>query len=363
MHAQPSRRTVIAGAGGATALTAMPAVARANPTPPDTGDLSVSDRLAHAKHRHIVPEIFRAPPKIASHTDVIVIGTGFGGSVAALRLGESGATVAMLERGSRWPRDPWRRIHASDMLLDGRGIWHKHSFRNLANLPQPVDRFGGVLDDTEYEHLRVWRGAAVGGGSIVFTGVLLEPPKEYFEHVFGSTVSHREMHDTWYPKARKMLNASPMPQDIYDSPPFGHSRKWDAHARKAGYTTQPLDGIWDWDVVRDELRWRSRRSATIGESNYGNANGAKWDLTLNYLRRPRRPAMSRCTTGTSSTGSARTPRGATRSTSVWSTRRARTSRPRRSRAIVSSSAPEPSARPSCSSGPGTRARSRTSTTP
>ena len=50
---------------------------------------------------------------------------------------------------------------------------------------------------------------------------------------------------------------------------------------------------WDWDVVRAELQGRSRRSATIGESNYGNANGAKWDLTLNYL--PQAEATGRVT--------------------------------------------------------------------
>lgn len=294
MSAQPTRRAVIAGAGAASALTALPtATADANPTPPGSETTQVTDRLAHAKHRLAVPEIFRAPKKIASHTDVIVIGTGFGGSVAALRLGRAGATVAMLERGSRWPRDPWRRIHPGDMVLDGRGIWHKRSFTNLVGIPQPVDRFGGVLDDTTYEHLRVWRGAAVGGGSIVFTGVLLEPPTEYFEHLFGDTVSQTEMHRTWYPRARRMLRASPMPRDIYGSAPFGHSRRWDANVRKAGYTPEPLDGIWDWDVVRAELQGRSRRSATIGESNYGNANGAKWDLTLNYL--PQAEATGRVT--------------------------------------------------------------------
>ena len=295
MH--PSRRSVLTGAGGAAALAALPGSAQALSLPgipiPDltdpldaldsTGLLTPADKVAHLAHRAAVPEIFRAPQQVASHTDVIVIGTGFGASVSALRLGQAGARVAMLERGSRWPRDPWRRIHATDTALDGRGVWHKRSIKDLLGIAHPVDRFGGVLDDTIYEHLRVWRAAAVGGGSVVFTGVLLEPPREYFEHLFGGTVSQREMHEKWYPKARAMLKASPMPDDIYQAPPFGHSRLWDKHARTAGYEIEQLDGIWDWEVVRKELQGRSRRSATIGESNYGNANGAKWDLTLNYL--------------------------------------------------------------------------------
>ncbi|MDN5718079.1 MAG: hypothetical protein L0G89_12690, partial [Janibacter sp.] len=295
MH--PSRRSLLAGAGGAAALAALPASASALSLPgipvPDltdpldaldsTGALTAADRAAALAHEAAVPEIFRAPQQVASHTEVIVVGTGFGASVSALRLGQAGARVAMLERGSRWPRDPWRRIHATDTALDGRGVWHKRSIKDLLGLAHPVDKFGGVLDDTIYEHLRVWRGAAVGGGSIVFTGVLLEPPKDYFEHLFGSTVSQREMHQKWYPKARTMLKASPMPDDIYQAPPFGHSRRWDKHAHTAGYEIERLDGIWDWGVVRKELQGRSRRSATIGESNYGNANGAKWDLTLNYL--------------------------------------------------------------------------------
>lgn len=290
----PTRRRVLTGAAGAAGATALQQqTASANPTPPGTARQTLTDRVATIKHRATVPEIFRAPPEIASHTDVIVIGTGFGGSVAGLRLGQAGATVAMLDRGSRWPRDPWRPIHATDQLPDGRAFWHSRSFTGPSNLPVVSDNFGGVFESVSYEHLQVWRGACVGGGSLVFTGVLLEPPKKYFEHVFGRTVSQREMHRKWYPKARRMLNATPMPDDVYQSEPFGHSRRWDRHARKAGFTPQPLDGIWDWDIVRAELEFRSRRSATIGESNYGNANGAKKDLTLSYI--PRAEATGKVT--------------------------------------------------------------------
>lgn len=279
-----SRRHVLAGAAGVGAAALLPtATAEANPLPVGTGEVNAVERAKHLLYRLWVPEIFKAPPVVASHTDVLVIGTGFGGAVAALRLAQAGAQVSMLERGSRWPRDPWRGIHCSDMLPDGRGVWHKRSFTGLSGIPLPFDKFGGVFDETQYENIAVWRGACVGGGSVVFTGVLLEPPKPYFEHVFGSTVPWAEMHNEWYPKARQMLKASPMPEDIYNSSWFGHSRRWDANARKGGYTTQPLDGIWDWNVVRAEIQGRSRKSASVGESNYGNANGAKYDLTLNYL--------------------------------------------------------------------------------
>ncbi|MEY8264717.1 MAG: GMC oxidoreductase, partial [Bermanella sp.] len=74
------------------------------------------------------------------------------------------------------------------------------------------------------------------------------------------------------------------PADLYWKWGWGHSRVWDRHARAAGYTPEPIDGIWNWDVVRKESYFWKRRSATVGESNHGNANGAKFDVTQNYLK-------------------------------------------------------------------------------
>ncbi|MFZ5602080.1 MAG: GMC family oxidoreductase, partial [Pseudomonadota bacterium] len=136
----------------------------------------------------------------------------------------------------------------------------------------------------EYENIDVWRGACVGGGSKVFTGVMIQPDKSYFQTIFGNVVNYDEMNNIYYPRVRQMLKLSPLPKDLYYKPSFGHSRVWDKQVKLAGYTPQPIDGIWNWDVVRKECHFRSRPSATLGESNHGNSNGAKFDLTQNYLK-------------------------------------------------------------------------------
>src|SRR5690606_5048701 len=75
--------------------------------------------------REWVPEIFRPLPEPPEHSTAIVIGSGFGASVAALRLARAGVRTTVLERGSRWPNDPWREIFTGDDLPDGRGFWHR----------------------------------------------------------------------------------------------------------------------------------------------------------------------------------------------------------------------------------------------
>ncbi len=128
------------------------------------------------QYRLAVPESFRALPTAPSHSQALVIGTGFGAAVAALRLGQAGVQVTMLERGSRWPRDAWRQIFSSESLIDGRAVWFRTSFPGFDGITRPTDFFGGVLDVTDDEHLQVWRGAAVGGGPAVFNGAIPQRP-------------------------------------------------------------------------------------------------------------------------------------------------------------------------------------------
>jgi cholesterol oxidase len=237
-----------------------------------------------SRYRGLVPEIFAPLPDPADHVAAIVIGSGFGASITALRLAQSGTQVAVLERGSRWPNGPWRDIFTDDTFPDGRGFWHRTTFTGVTRIPVTFDSFGGVLDVTSYPGIDVWHGACVGGGSVVFTGVMIEPEQRFFDHVFRGVVDYREMHDIYYPRVRKMLRPSLMPDDIYHSCAFAHSRAWDEQVRAAGYTPQRIDGAWNWNIIRDELAARSKPSATVGYSNLGNSNGAKFDLNQNYLR-------------------------------------------------------------------------------
>ncbi|MFI6167677.1 GMC oxidoreductase [Nocardia sp. NPDC051052] len=231
-----------------------------------------------------VPEIFAPLPDPPEHTPAIVIGSGFGAAVTALRLAEAGIANTVLERGSRWPNDPWREIFTGDDLPDGRGFWHRTNFTGVSKVPMTFASFGGVLDCTNYPGIDVWRAAAVGGGSVIFTGAMVAPERRFFDHLFGGTVEYGELDRVYYPRVREMLRLSSMPGDIYGAKPFAHSRAWDDQVRKAGYQPMPNDSIFNWDILRAELNGGSRASATAARSNLGNSNGAKFDLNQNYLK-------------------------------------------------------------------------------
>ncbi len=97
--------------------------------------------------------------------DFIVIGSGFGGAVSALRLAEKGYSVIVLEQGERVTAE---RMEAAAQSVR-RYVW------------APSLRCDGYFSQVLLRHLTVVRGVAVGGGSIVYAGVLLEPPDAFYE--------------------------------------------------------------------------------------------------------------------------------------------------------------------------------------
>jgi cholesterol oxidase len=97
--------------------------------------------------------------------DFIVVGSGFGGSVAALRLVEKGYKVAVIEMGRRWT--------AQNLPLTN---WSLHRW-----FWRPKLALRGFFNMRFFKHVTILHGCAVGGGSITYASTLLRPPDKVWE--------------------------------------------------------------------------------------------------------------------------------------------------------------------------------------
>lgn len=257
-------------------------------------------------YERLVPEIFRPVAAPRQHSEAIVIGSGFGGAVSALRLAQAGIQTTVLERGSRWPTDPWREIFG----LDGRMLWHggnaladdSRGPNGPSTLTVPayaanygamaaVDDFGGIFEVSWHHNSAIMCGAAVGGGSIVYIGITAQSLRAPFDAVFRGVVDYDEMATQWYPKALSGLGATVVPRDVYRDVSFRNARDFERVSRQAGYDTHPLPGNWRWNVVRDEIAGRAKPMAT--SAALANSNGSLNALTYTYL--PRAEATGKAT--------------------------------------------------------------------
>ena len=128
--------------------------------------------------------------------DVVVIGSGFGGSVAALRLREKGYSVAVLEAGKRFddkdfPKTSWRlRKFLFAPALGLYGIQRIHALPDVLILC----------------------GAGVGGGSLVYANTLYQPGDKYFNDPHWSSITDWKSELTpFYDLARRMLGVEVNP--------------------------------------------------------------------------------------------------------------------------------------------------------
>ena len=223
------------------------------------------------------------PPStpIATEDDIpaLIIGSGFGGAVTALRLGESGIRTMVLEQGRRWDTHaPFSR----NIPPDGRSTWLRNKTILQFGPEFGIQKYTGVLDRVDYPNVKVYRGTAVGGGSIVYGGISQQPPENLFYKIFPRDVSYQEL-QPYYNRVRDMLGISTVPADIEKVPHYEYARVFAQHATNAGLEVVSVGQATDWNVIRSEIAGTSTPSAIIGEAFYGNNSGCKNSLDRNYL--------------------------------------------------------------------------------
>ncbi|OKK22174.1 cholesterol oxidase [Streptomyces sp. CB00455] len=220
---------------------------------------------------------------------VLVIGTGYGGCVAALRLAQAGVDVQMVEMGMAWDAPGSDgKIFANTTRPDYRSYWlrtrTKAPLSNFLGFPidKDVPRYTGILDAEEMGGIIVYQGRGVGGGSLVNGGMAVTPRRQNFGAILPS-VDAGEMYDTYYPRANAGLGVGLVDPAWFDTVDcYQFARVGRKHAQRSGFPFVFVPDVYDWDYMKREAAGTVPKSAVDGEILYGNNYGKK-SLQKTYL--------------------------------------------------------------------------------
>ena len=213
---------------------------------------------------------------------VIVIGSGFGGGVAALRLAQAGVPVLVLERGRRWPTGPNADTFPSATAPDKRMLWHGSS-PNLFGKPVPFDPYVGLLEAVPGENMTALCAAGVGGGSLVYQGMTLQPSQAVFEEHFPVDLDWTTLNRVHYPRVARMLQLEQAPDALIETPNYQAARVFAESARRAGLPVSKIPMPIDWNFALDEIQGRMKPSYTNGAGAFGVNNGGKHSVDVTYI--------------------------------------------------------------------------------
>lgn len=227
--------------------------------------------------------------------DCVVIGSGFGGAVTALRLAEEGWRVVVLERGRPWPPGsfPRRPRHVPRMFWD------------------PPSGRHGYLDVWSFSGMRTVVAAGLGGGSLIYANVLKRKPASTFADEPGErwplTAADLGPH---YARIEALMAPEPYPAALAPYDDVGRPRHLPAAARALGlaaehpplavrFASRPGEAPVPRAPVHEEvanLHGVPRTTCTLcGECDVGCNSGAKESLDVGLLTRARAAgAVLRC---------------------------------------------------------------------
>ena len=193
------------------------------------------------------------------HFDVVVVGSGFGGSVSAYRLAAGGLSVCVLERGHPWPPNSFPR----DPTRLARNLW------------DPDHGLYGMFDVWSFRGLEGVVSSGLGGGSLIYANVLIRKDERWFVKEDSKQPGYeywpltRADLDPHYDAVEKMLNAQSYP---FDLAPYSATTKTQAMKQAASAL-----GL-EWQLPRLAVTFANKdRPPALGECIEGeppNLHGA-----------------------------------------------------------------------------------------
>ena len=204
--------------------------------------------------------------------DAVIVGSGFGGAVAACRLAERGRSVLVLERGRRWGREDFPRPGQAEAPW-----WFR---QDVAGPPEL-----GLFELRRFPTMKVLVAAGVGGGSLVYTNVQKIPSASTFAG-WPAPITLERLQPC-YQRVRAMLEPRPIPHSLQRLLAFeaAHSA-----AGLPGRVERPPLAI-RWSESEDEEEQLNRFGAPQKSCNLcglcvlGCDRHAKNTLDLTYLKR------------------------------------------------------------------------------
>ncbi|MEU1517697.1 GMC oxidoreductase [Streptomyces sp. NPDC005811] len=229
-------------------------------------------------------------PAAVESAPAIVVGSGYGAAVAALRLGQAGIRTLVLEMGRLWnTAGADGKIFCNTASPDQRSMWFKTrteaplaTFLWLDVVNKDISAYPGVLDRVHFDNMSVFVGRGVGGGSLVNGSMAVTPLQSYFAEQFP-TVDVTEMYSTYYPRARAMLGVNTIDPAWFESTEwYQFSRTSRKAAANTGLKTTFVPSVYDFGYMQREAAGTATKSALGQEVIYGNNYGKK-SLDKTYL--------------------------------------------------------------------------------
>ncbi len=200
--------------------------------------------------------------RTSSHFDAVIIGSGFGGAVTALRLTQAGRTVLVLERGARYSPGTFPR----DVTNVNKLFWR---------YPRQ-SRAHGLYDVRIFSGLAAVVASGVGGGSLIDANIHIRPDTGVFDDPRWPSTINRQTLDPYYDKVAAMLKIAPLPA----ARRLAKRDMFHEAARRTGHPIFDPDQAVSWTDPGQPGR---QACQLVAQCEFGCPFGAKNTLDLTYL--------------------------------------------------------------------------------